>query len=549
MLTALTIRNFALIDHLELHFSKGFTVFTGETGSGKSIILGALHLIMGERADYDVIRDNSSKSVVEATFRIEKNDFSFFFDENNIDFFEETIIRREIYPSGKSRAFVNDTPVQLNILQKLSSRLVKIHSQYQTYSLKSKRFQLQLIDDLSGIELHAYQQEFHKWKHLQQKVHIVKEQLSEAEKQMDYIQFQIEELEQLQLDKYNYSELESQLRLLENATEIIRLFNVTNLCLSSENGIIYQLNNLSSQLLKSNQLHPELKNLSERLHSIIMELKDMDETAVNTAENLEIPLDEKEVLMAKTDAFNRMLQKHRCDNQADLQSLLVDFQNKNTSTEETKEDYHRLQKQLKEQVIKVKEMAIEIHQERQLHTGGIIQQIVMQLKELKLPDAQLSIQVQPLEELNEYGASDVEIYFTSNKGSELKPITKAASGGELSRLMLVLEKLLSEKKELPTLLLDEIDTGVSGEVALKMGNILKEMGENMQLFTITHLPQVAAKGQHHLKVYKEELSGRTITSVRPLSTEERFVEIASLMSGEEINEAAIENAKILMNQQ
>lgn len=546
MLSALNIRNFALIDSLELQFHQGLTVFTGETGSGKSIILGALNLILGERADFRVIRDTSKKSIVEATFTLKKEDYEDFFLLNNLDFSTETIIRREINATGKSRAFVNDTPVQLNILQELSSRLVKIHSQYHTYALKSKQFQLNLVDGIVGNQLNHYQQEFKAWKKLQQQTKEIHQQIIDSEKQADYVQFQIEELEQLQLDQHDYNTLEKQLLQLENAAEIIQQFSTVHQGLGEDNGIIDQLNSLNGMLSKSIQLHPELADLSERISSIIMELKDIDETAIDAGENFDIPQEDKDTLTSKLDFFNRLLLKHHADNQEELMEIYNEFQTQNSSSESLKQHLSELEKQLNAKEKLVLQEAEKLHEARLKNKETIALRITQHLKELKMADAQLEIRVEKTAELSDTGYSNVEIFFTTNKGSSLQPISKVASGGELSRLMLVIEKLLSETQDLPTLLLDEIDTGVSGEVALKIGNMLSEMGKNMQLFAITHLPQVAAKGQHHLKVYKEDLDEKTITQVRELTTDERLVEIASLMSGEKVNEAAIENAKILM---
>ncbi len=546
MLTKLHIRNFALIEELDICFSSGYTVFTGETGSGKSIILGALNLILGERADYGVIRDASQKTIVEAIFDLKELKLQPFFQANDLDFSEETLIRREIASNGKSRAFINDTPVSLAVLNELTSQLIKIHSQYHTYSLKSKKFQLELVDDLAGVQLKNYQADFKAWKQLQAKIQQLEEQLQQQLKDTDYVQFQIEELSALKLENTNFEEIEQQLNQLENATEIIQQFANVNSSLDGEYGIISPLRQLVSQLNKTQNLHPKLAEFNNRLQAVISELQDISEDASDTAETISIDGETQTLLESQLDFYNRQLTKHHVKTQVELAEILKNYLASNSSTEQLESELNELKNTYQQLSKSLQTQAETIHQQRVNAKNAIEKNVENLLEQLKLNGARFVIQLTKTDTLSETGNTEIEILFTSNKGSEPKAIDKAASGGELSRLMLSLERLLSEKVKLPTLLLDEIDTGVSGEVALKIGEMLREMGQNMQLFSITHLPQVAAKGQHHFKVYKTEQNGVMQTFVKQLDSEEKLVEIAGLMSGENVNSAAIENAKILM---
>ena len=546
MLKELHIRNFALIESIDLNFSNGFTVFTGETGSGKSIILGALNLILGDRADYSVIRDVNKKAIVEATFKMGDLQLDDFFANNDLDFSPETLIRREIGANGKSRAFINDTPVSLNILNQLTSQLIKIHSQYHTQALKSKKFQLDLVDDLSGVNLNSYQVDFKKWKSLKSTIQTLEEQLFQASKDADYNQFQIQELEALKLDDTNYEALEKQLTQLENATDIIQYFSVINTIIEGDQGISSPLNSILSQINKGQQLHPKLAELNTRIHSVVVELKDIADEATDATDSISIDEETQTLIVNQLDFYNRQLKKHGVSSQDELEQILENYLKQNSSTEQLEVELKDTKQQFEAVTKKLRKSADDIHQLRMASKETIEKQVAELLDQLKLVGAKIAIQLNKLDHFTKTGSTEVELLFTSNKGSELKPIDKAASGGELSRLMLVLERLLSAKKKLPTLLLDEIDTGVSGEVALKMGQMLGEMGQNMQLFSITHLPQVAARGQHHFKVYKKEDNNITKTFVQQLGDTERLTEIAGLMSGDKISDAAIENAKILM---
>lgn len=546
MLSRLHIRNFALIESIDLNFANGFTVFTGETGSGKSIILGALNLILGERADHSVIRDQQKKTVAEAVFEIKELALQYFFEQNDLDYSDEVVVRREIAAGGKSRAFINDTPVQLNVLNQLVSQLIKIHSQYHTYALKSRKFQLDLVDGLIGVSLKSYQEKFKSWKQLKVKIKELEDQLSQSAKEADYIQFQIEELNSLRLNENNFEALEKQLEQLENASEIIQQLSMVNTALEGEYGVLSPLSVLKSQLAKAAALHPKFEEFESRIQSLIIELKDINEEAMDVVTSVSLDEERKSIISSQLDFYNRQLKKHQAVSQEELEKILEQFLSESSSSDRLEQELDSLKKEYEKLTLELSQLAENIHQDRLSGKPAIERQVEELLEQLKLSGAKIVINIDKSEELSENGCSEIELLFTSNKGSEPKPIEKAASGGELSRLMLSLERLLSVKKKLPTLILDEIDTGVSGEVALKMGQMLGEMGKNMQLFSITHLPQVAARGQHQFKVYKTEENGVTKTFVKELTKEERLNEIAGLMSGDRISDAAIENAKILM---
>lgn len=546
MLRELHIRNFALIESVDLLFAKGFTVFTGETGSGKSIILGALNLILGERADYTVIRNQEEKTVVEAVFSLDNKLFGNFFQINDLDFLPETIIRREINAKGKTRAFINDTPVQLNVLQNLTSQLLKIHSQYHTYSLKNKDFQLNLLDNLSHINTEGFQLLYKEWNYLKREIHSKEEQLLHFTKEADYINFQLEELKNAKLDVLHYEAIEQELTQLQNAGEILQQFSNIEHTLEDEQGVIALLNILRNQLNKSASLHTKLSESKERLDSVILELKDISNGVTESSERLTLDPETQQLLTEQVNLFNKLLQKHQVSTQEELIEIRDQYAQQSDSNISLEEELLQLKNQFSQLEKSLYEEADQLHQQRLSAKPLIEKELISLLGQLKLENSKVDIQLRKTEVLNELGQSEVSILFSPNKGVEPKPIDKTASGGELSRFMLCLERMLSEKMALPTLILDEIDTGVSGDVALKMGQMLNEMGKNMQLFAITHLPQVAAKGQNHFKVFKEERGKETKTFVSNLTYDERLLEIAGLMSGEEVNDAAIANAKILM---
>lgn len=552
MLSSIVVQNFALIDRLTLNFNKGFTVITGETGSGKSILLGALNLILGGRADYSVIRDKSIKTIVEANFDIHKYNLKNFFDENELDYLEETIVRREITAQGKSRSFINDTPVSLTVLKDFSERMINIHSQHQTIELRDSNFQLELLDNLADTILirNQYTSLFNQWKKNEKVLNSLIEQRSKLLLDADYNAFQAKELEELNLEKEDYSKIENELNQLEHAEEIQQSFGYIIEVLSQEGtagNVLDTFISLKAKMEKVASLHPDLSILSERIKSVYIEIKDIGEEAITGLDSISADPNQLLALNSKLDKFNQALRKHNVNSQSELLQIFEKFNHSQTNIEEIDLQIFELEKLgdvLQKQVL---EKATELELKRQKAIQPIENEVVGLLEELKLPDSRFVIQLSNLEHLTSKGRNEVHILFTANKGIEPKSIEKAASGGELSRLMLSLQYLLSKKKQLPTIIFDEIDTGVSGEVAQRIGNLLAKMGTKMQLLAITHLPQVAGRGQFHWKVQKTLSDEKTLTQVLYLDENQRIEEIARLMSGDNINKAALENAKALMN--
>jgi len=547
MLALLRISNFALIDYIELEFKSGFTVITGETGSGKSILLGALDLILGGRADFAVIGPDSSKCFVEAEFKL-ADTFRLFFEENDIDFNGITLIRREINVQGKSRAFINDTPVSLQLLKSLTSQLVNIHSQYNTLELKDKSYQLDMLDCLAGIEddKTAYLSLYHQWKSQQKSLLIQQEKYEERLKWLDYNQFQLNELAELNLGQIDFSLLENELHTLENGESLKSNFYHLAQTIQAESGIYSSLISLKTTLDRNNVSNVNLNELKNRLAMIIPELKDIGEEAENFADNLEMNPDKIVQLTGQLDAFNRLLSKHQKQSQEELLVLMTELSNSVDDTEMMREEMENLNRDVEKAYDELIIRAGILHNNRLNAVGPISKEIQSILTELKMPDTLLLFQLTQTENLTVSGSTEIQLLFSANIGITPISIEKAASGGELSRVMLALQKLISMKRQLPTILFDEIDTGVSGEVAHKIASLLGSMSNEAQLFAITHLPQVAAKANHNAKVEKMQKGNRTISKVEWLAGEEKVTEIARLMSGEIITPAAIENARNLI---
>lgn len=548
MLNRIFIQNFALIDQLEIHLQKGLQVITGETGAGKSIILGALRLIMGERADLKNFADLESKSIVETEFKISKN-LQDFFTENDLDFDENTIIRREILPSGKSRAFVNDVPVTLDILKELSEKLVDIHSQFETSNLFSEAYQFKIIDGLSENKnlIENYQNDFSELLKLKKEVEKLKNQLSEGNKESDYKQFLLEELEAANLENVNYELLQSQISLAENKGTISELlaqiFARTD---QDEVGVFDSLYDIKNKLNKIAELSLQFSEINQRFEENYIELKDTLFQLQNEAENIDTNSEDLLALQEQNDRINALFLKHKVSEIDDLlqlknelsaeQSSFVDLETKISSLEkEIISLENSLEKQTKV-LTKNREKAIPIFKNK----------IENLLQQLGLEKAKVEVELISTKDFVLFGKEKIQLLFQANSGFPLKPIQSAISGGERSRVMLAIKKLMAENAELPTLILDEIDTGVSGRIADEIGNVMQEMAENMQLIVITHLAQVAAKGNNNYKVLKSDIAGKTQTQIVSLNQEEKLTEIAQLLSGSKITDAAILQAKELM---
>ena len=548
MLSRIFIQNFALIDSLEITLNKGLQVITGETGAGKSIILGALRLILGERADVKSIQSTETKSVVEAEFIITEN-FKTFFDENDLDFEINTVIRREILPTGKSRAFINDVPVTLEILKKLSEKLIDIHSQFETSNLFDEEYQFKMIDGLSKNKtlITKYQQEFYDYKKLVKELEHYKTQLSEGNKESDYKIFLLEELLEVNLDLFDLEDVQSRLSQQENAETIIEnLSLIFNKMDAEEIGVLDSLLDVKSKLSKVASLSHQYSKLNQRLEEQFVEFKDFLFDLQNEAEQMETSPEALSELSMQLNKINSLFLKHKVNSVEELIEVRDEIQNEQTGFAELEFLINQTEQKIALATEGLEKASTELSQNRKKSIPGFIKKTEKLLNQLGLEKAKIEVQLTNLENFTSFGKENIQLLFQANSGFPLKPIQTAISGGERSRVMLSIKKLMAENAELPTLILDEIDTGVSGKVAEEIGNVMKEMSENMQLIVISHLAQVAAKGNDNYKVIKREVSGKTQSTIISLNQEEKLQEIAQLLSGAQITEAAISQAKELM---
>ena len=548
MLSRIYIQNFALIDQLEINFKKGLQVITGETGAGKSIILGALRLILGERADSKSISDFSTKSVVEAEFKISES-LKIFFEENDLDFEEDTIIRREILPSGKSRAFVNDVPVTLDVLKELSERLIDIHSQFETSQLFSEEYQFKIIDGLSENKnlIETYQNDYFEFQRKQRELEKLKNTLSEGNKESDYKLFLLEELEAAQLETVNYELLQSQISLAENKGAISELlaqiFARTD---QEEVGLFDSFYDVKNKLSRVADLSLQFSELNARLEENYVEFKDILFQLQNEAEKLDANPEDLLVLQEQNDKINALFLKHKVSDIEDLLKIKEELSLEKNSFEDIEHKIAQLEKEIAEASQSLLKKAEILSKNRKQTAPVFVEKVESLLHQLGLEKAKVEVELSSTKEFGKFGTEKIQLLFQANAGFALKPIQNAISGGERSRVMLSIKKLMAENAELPTLILDEIDTGVSGRIADEMGNVMQEMAENMQLIVITHLAQVAAKGNDNYKVQKSDIEGKTQTRIFPLNQEEKLTEIAQLLSGSKITDAAILQAKELM---
>ena len=548
MLKSLSIDNFALIDKASIDFTAGFTVITGETGSGKSILLNALNLILGERANFSVIGNRKDKSVVEAEIDISGFALQGFFELHELDYFPIAIVRREIYKQGRSRAFINDVPIQLNILKDFSSRLIHIHSQYNTLELKNSNFQMEVLDILAGtLDLrHEYTLVYNRYLgHIAE----LKENeifLQEASSKADYNNFQLNELIELDLDNVDYESLQSEFKKTENADQLMSALGEMIEGLSGDSGAMGRLSELKTVLEKNESYSDSFVELKNRIDSVLIELRDISDTCESELDGFENDPSKLMELASKLDKYNNAIFKHKVVSQEELIKLKDELSLSNASTSGLAKRIEELKTKIDADLIELNKYGNDLHAARLKFIPEIEDTIATSLRELKLNDTRLIFDLSKINEYSRTGISELQMLFSPNAGFEPVPINEAASGGELSRLMLALQSLIAQKIKLQTILFDEIDTGVSGDVAQKIGNTLQQMGEGMQVIAITHLPQVAAKGVQHLRVEKSVEEGITTTSVVELNSTERVEEIARLMSGDQINEAALLNAKALM---
>jgi len=550
MLGKLTISNYVLIDNSEIIFNKGLNIITGETGAGKSILLNALGLLMGQRAESGLILNQEKKCFVEGEFYIGDYELVDFFEINNLDYSNNTIIRREIAVNGTSRAFINDTPVTLNILKELANYLVDIHSQHQTLNLGNGIFQLNVLDSvcLHTNLVNEYKQNFKEYKILKKQLDDLLLEASNSKKELDFLQFQFNELDEAGLEKINQSQLEEELETLTNAEEIKRnLLQAVNLVSENEHNALQTLTQIKQLLVKYSSKNNKLSELTERLNSLILEIKDW-QNEVNDFENSVTYnpslIDEINNTLSK---LYHLQKKHQVNTVNDLQLLMSNISNRLNSIENIDSSIDKIKKQLTTQETLLSTIADKLNANRTKAIIKIEAEVHELLAQLNMKNARLKIELSVSEDFLFNGKNKVVFLFSANKGAELSEISKVASGGELSRLMLCLKSITAQHKKLPTIIFDEIDTGVSGEVADKIGTILKNIGSQMQVIAITHLPQLASKGNNHYYVYKEDTNERTYSKIKTLTRDERVKEIAKMLSNDKPTDAAIKNAKELLN--
>ena len=546
MISKLRISNFALIEHLELDLNNGFTIVTGETGSGKSILLNAFSLMLGERANSSVVGNYSNKAIVEFHL-INKAQDKHFFDKYQLDFDEPTILRREVVKDGKSRVFINDTPVSLAILKEFTTDKLLIHSQYNTYELKSKQTQLELYDSLAGNtqQVEAFSKLYQKLLLQRDNYNKLVREFKKQSEDSDYSQFLFDELNKLNLDSKNYEKVESELYKLDNIDSIKdALYQVKGF--NEENGFYANIKEALKKLDKIDSPGSELEDITRRLTEVSIELKELSNDSESIIDALVDDPEKREELLTSLDEYNRMLQKHKAGSQQELKSIRDGLSDNSLSLIDLDSKIKQMSRSLKETEGAVQNLAESLHKSRVDAQKDLSERIVKELKSLKLPHTKIHFKMER-GGLNEMGITELNLLFSANLGHPQIEIEKAASGGELSRFMLALLKLISESRKMPTILFDEIDSGVSGDVAQKIGQLLKNMGIKTQLLVISHLPQVASKAQHHLMVHKDIIENKTITSVDVLDMDKRILEVARLMSGENVTQSALDTAKSLMN--
>jgi len=549
MLSRIYIKNFALIDTLEVSLNNGLQVITGETGAGKSIILGALRLILGERADVKSISNAQQKSIVETEFALH-NQFKKFFIENDLDYEHQTIIRREILPSGKSRAFINDVPVTLDVLKELSSQLIDIHSQFETSNLFTAEYQFKIIDGLSENKrlIGEYQSVFSDFQSLKIQLKKFQVQLSENRKESDYKEFLLNELEELHLDDVAYEDLQNQLSVQENAEMISEnLAKVLSRFHQEEVGILSFFNEAKNKLSKIAEVSNAFSELDERLETSFVELKDIISELEDEAEKIEINPENLAKLAELNNRINALLVKHNVSGIQELKDIRDQLAGDQKGASELEAHIADIEENIAKKEKTLQSLSEKLSKNRKKSVPIFIKKAESLLKKLGLEKARVDIELQAVQDFNAFGKENIQLLFQANSGFPLKPIQTAISGGERSRVMLAVKKIIAESDELPTLILDEIDTGVSGKVAEEIGNLMREMSADMQLIVISHLAQVAAKGNNNYKVVKQDVAGKTQSTIIPLNDKEKLNEIAQLLSGSKITEAALAQAKELMN--
>jgi DNA repair protein RecN (Recombination protein N) len=551
LLQKLLIKNYALIDHLQIQFEDGFSVITGETGSGKSILLGALGLILGERVDTNSIRNKEKKCVIEGVFTVTEEDHKKYFSKYDLDFETETIIRREIGVSGKSRAFINDTPVGLTILKEVSNQLVDIHSQHETLMINDQDFLINLMDSQHSNTklLKEYREGFEKYA---DKVKLLNDLIAkekDAQNQKDFLTFLVQEFEEYNLQELADSNIEEEYQLLSNAEDIKRGLDTASELLNGDHdqsSALKLLAQISDALGNLRNINSQFEELANRVNSAVIELEDIATECAQLSDSTDLDERKLQELEDKNSFINRLLHKHQL---LDLQGLLSKYQELKTELSQIgnlEQDIEALEKVLNVTKKELTKIANDISKDRKKIALSLQTEAKGLLTQMNMKNAEVEFRFEEVESINKNGLDNIQLYVKTNLGGSFEPIKKVASGGETSRIMLAIKSLQSKSRSLPTIIFDEIDTGVSGEVAKRMGDIMAHLGTKMQVISITHLPQIAAKGTAHYKVFKQEEQDTTVTHIRRLDSSERQTEIAELLSGSEISDAALKNAEELL---
>jgi DNA repair protein RecN (Recombination protein N) len=550
MITSLSIKNYALIEKLSIDFSKGFSIITGETGAGKSIILGALGLVLGKRADLTSLKNKEEKCVIEAQFEISKYNLAAFFEANDIDYEDETIIRREILPSGKSRAFINDSPVNLQELQDLSLFLIDIHSQQQTQELSDEGVQFKIIDAIANNAetILEYQKVLKTYKADKSKLNSLLKKQSDSGKEQEYNTFLLNELVVAKLKSGEQEELEANFEKLNNV-ETIKESIEKSLVIANEEqfGVFHNLNEIKASLQKIAPFSTEYQSLFERITSLTIEFDDVSKELQNASEKLLNDPAQLELISQKLQLIYNLQKKHQVTSVDELIQIEAELSNTVLELGNIEEEIASLSKLIEQKTGELDAFAATIHQNRSNAIPVLSDKLISILETLGMPNVRFNIELLQSESYFQNGKEELQFLFSANKGTDFGLLKKVASGGEMSRIMLAVKAILAQYSKLPTLIFDEIDTGVSGEIAIRMGEIMKEMSAKMQIFAITHLPQIAAKGDSHFKVFKSTVDDDTQSELKLLSQDERVIEIAQMLSGAVVSDSALNHAKALLN--
>lgn len=551
MLTHLTIRNYALIESLDMDFFPGLSTITGETGAGKSIILGALGLIQGERADTTAIQHGATTCIVEAEFDIKPYGLKDFFSTENLDYQEHTIVRRQLADSGKSRAFINDVPVNLKTLRDFASRVLDIHSQHANLLLQDANFQLHVLDVYAKTDgvMRTYRDRYGLWRAAKQTLEKTKEQAAKAAEDRDYVSYQLSELTAANLQEGEQEELEQRQKTLTHAQELAAAYGESYVALQGdavETNILLQLHEAVDKLGRLREADPDAGAAADRIEAAMLDLEDVAKDLSVKFEDMEFDPAEAERVAQRLDTLYHLEKKHRVESVGELIALRDEYTARMELIDDSEGTIRRLEQECAKALSALEEVGEKLRETRLQATDRLGNEVEGTLRQLGMPHAHFIVQIAPLDEWGAEGGDSVEFQFTANKNGVLQPLAKVASGGEMSRMMLSLKRIMALGRQLPSIIFDEIDTGVSGEVASKLGDIMEELALRMQVINITHLPQIASCGSHHYRVYKEHGSDQTTTQISLLTDQEREEEIAKMLSGASVTEAALANARELL---